>query len=606
MQGLTHRWVRREDSIGPGTAAGSNGPGGGVVVAAPPTAVSIPGVSALVARVLAGRGMTDAGEVRAFCSPSLKQMHEPTLMPGLERAADRILAGVRRGERIVVYGDYDVDGLCAASILFHTLNALTPRGVEARVSTYVPHRIDEGYGLHVDAIEQIVAAGATLIVSVDCGVTGFAAAARAAELGVDLIITDHHALPPEEKGLPRAFAVVHPRLAGTGAAYPWGELCGAGVAFKLAWRLATMDQGADRVSGPVRGVLLDMLGLAALGTIADVVPLQDENRVIARFGLEQLKRSRLTGVKALIDASGLGGEDIDSERAGFALAPRLNACGRMGHAQAALEMLTVASPERAAAIARDLNAFNTERRETEQRIFDQACELAEAAGMTGADRRAIVLSDARWHAGVVGIVCSRLIGRYHRPTLLLQRGETTSHGSGRSIDGFNLHAGLSSCADLLEKFGGHDMAAGMVVSHSRYDEFIERFTGACNDGVSHEMLTPALKVDCDALIEELNPDAVRQLSALGPFGRGNPRPCVVLRGVKPLRDAEAMGKTGSHLQAQIGSGGRALRLVGWRWGDRRSALRGGVAVDVAIHPKVSEWNGAVRVEGELCDMAPCG
>ncbi|MFZ4576702.1 MAG: single-stranded-DNA-specific exonuclease RecJ, partial [Phycisphaerales bacterium] len=489
---------------------------------------------------------------------------------------------------------------------FHTLNALTPQGIAARVSTYVPHRIDEGYGLHVDAIEQIVGAGATLIVSVDCGVTGFAAAARAAELGVDLIITDHHALPPQEKGLPRAYAVVHPRLPGAGASYPWGELCGAGVAFKLAWRLATMDQGADRVRGPVRDVLLDMLGLAALGTIADVVPLQDENRVIARFGLEQLKRSRLTGVKALIDASGLGGEDIDSERAGFALAPRLNACGRMGHAQAALEMLTVASPERAAAIARDLNAFNTERRETEQRIFDQACELAEAAGMTGADRRAIVLSDERWHAGVVGIVCSRLIGRYHRPTLLLQRGENTSHGSGRSIDGFNLHAGLSSCADLLEKFGGHDMAAGMVVSHSRYDEFVERFTGACNDGVSHEMLTPALKVDCDALMEELNPDAVRQLSALGPFGRGNPRPCVVLRGVKPLRDAEAMGKTGSHLQAQIGSGGRALRLVGWRWGDRRSALRGGVSVDVAIHPKVSKWNGVVRVEGELCDVAACG
>lgn len=553
--------------------------------------------------------MTDGESVRAFCNPSLKQMHDPSLMPGLERAAERILAGVKRGEKIVIYGDYDVDGLCAASILFHTLTTLTPRGVQTRVSTYVPHRIDEGYGLHVEAMEQIAREGATLIVSVDCGVTGFAAAARAAELGVELIITDHHALPPEEKGLPRAFCVVHPRLLGAdgAAGYPWGELCGAGVAFKLAWRIATMDQGSDRVSPVVRDVLLDMLGLAALGTIADVVPLQDENRVIARFGLDQLKRSRLTGVKALIDASGLGGEEIDSERAGFALSPRLNACGRMGHAQAALEMLTVATPERAAEIAKELNHFNAERRETEHRIFEQACELAEAAGMTSGDRRAIVLSDERWHAGVVGIVCSRLIAKYHRPTLLLQRGEATSHGSGRSIDGFNLHAGLSACTDLLEKFGGHDMAAGMVVSHGRFDAFVERFTEACNAGVTSEMLTPSLRLDADCGLDELTPEAVRQLSALGPFGRGNARPCLAMRGVRALRDAEPMGKNGAHLQAQVSSGGgRAIRLVGWRWGERRGAIRAGVPVDVAIHPKVSEWNGVTRVEGEICDVAVCG
>lgn len=601
MQGLTHRWVRRQDGIGAGHVEGGTG-GDGVALIENAGALVVPGVSPLVARVLAGRGMTDAEQVRAFCSPSLRQMHDPALMPGLERAAERLLDGMKRGESIVIYGDYDVDGLCAASILFHTLTALTPKGVAARVSTYVPHRIDEGYGLHVEAMEQLAAAGTSLVMSVDCGVTGFAAAERAAELGMDLIITDHHALPSAERGLPRAYAVVHPRL--EGSAYPWGELCGAGVAFKLAWRLATMEHGSDRVSPVVRDILLDMLGLAALGTIADVVPLKDENRVIARFGLDQLKRSRLTGVKALIDASGLGGEEIDSERAGFALAPRLNACGRMGHAQAALEMLTVATPEKAAMIAAELNTLNSERRETEQRIFEQACELAEAAGMTGPGQRAIVLSDERWHAGVVGIVCSRLIAKYHRPTLLLQRGESTSHGSGRSIDGFNLHAGLSTCADLLEKFGGHDMAAGMVVAHTRFEEFVERFTAACNAGVSESMLTPSLKIDADAGLGELTPDAVRQLGALGPFGRENPRPCVALRGVRPLRDAEAMGKTGAHLQAQIGgSDGRAIRLVGWRWGERRSALRAGVPVDVAIHPKISEWNGMVRVEGEICDVA---
>lgn len=566
----------------------------------------MPGVSPLVSRVLAGRGMTEPVEVRAFCSPSLKQMHDPVLMPGLERAAARLLEAVKTGESVVVYGDYDVDGLCAASILFHVLRGLTPAGVEARVSTYVPHRIDEGYGLHVEAIEQIKAGGAALIVSVDCGVTGFEAAARARELGVDLIVTDHHALPPEEKGLPDAYCVVHPRL--SGSAYPFGDLCGAAVAFKLAWRLATMQQGSERVSDSVRVLLLEMLGLAALGTIADVVPLRGENRVIARFGLDHLRRSSLVGVRALIAASGLDGEEIDSERAGFALGPRLNACGRMGHAQAALEMLTVAPAARAAEIARELNRLNQERRDTEQRIFEQACERAEALGMTGADRRAIVLSDERWHAGVVGIVCSRLVAKYHRPTLLLQRGEGESHGSGRSIDGFNLHAALVACADRLDKFGGHDMAAGMRVAHESFDAFVEQFTRVCNEGVTQEMLTPSLRVDCDATLEELTPESVRQLTALGPFGRGNPRPCVVVRAVRAMRDGEAMGKTGAHMQAQVrgpdGSGLRAMRLVGWRWGERRSAVRAGVPMDVAIHPKISEWNGAVRVEGELCDIAP--
>ncbi|MFM9957146.1 MAG: single-stranded-DNA-specific exonuclease RecJ [Phycisphaerales bacterium] len=595
MQGLTHRWVRRSESdLGPGMGSG---------VAVVPCAVGA-GVSPLVARVLASRGMVEEEEVRAFCNPSLRQLHEPSLMAGLERAAGRVLMALERGEKIVIYGDYDVDGLCASAILFHTLSALG--GGSSRVETYVPHRLDEGYGLHVEAMEQLAAAGAKLVVSVDCGVTGFAAASRVRELGMDLIITDHHALPPEEKGLPEAYSVVHPRLRGEdGSTYPWGELCGAGVAFKLAWRLATMRQGSERVSPEMRDLLLEMLGLAALGTIADVVPLQGENRIIARFGLSHLKRSKLVGVRALLEASSLDGEEIDSERAGFALAPRLNACGRMGHAKDALEMLTVAPPERARAIARDLNQHNADRRETEQTIFEQACEAAERAGMTSSSHRAIVLADERWHAGVVGIVCSRLIGKFHRPTLLLQRGSETSHGSGRSIDGFNLHAGLSGCGDILEKFGGHDMAAGLVVRNERLEEFVARFVECANAGVSQEMLTPALKVDADATIEELDSWSVKQLSALGPFGRGNPRPCVVLRGVRALRDAEVMGKNGAHLNVQVGpvdGGGKVIRLVGWRWGDRRSALRAGTALDVAVHPKVSVWNGIERVEGEICDV----
>lgn len=586
--GRTHRWLLRSSAVG---GTGDHSPAG---------------VASLVARVLRSRGVTDRAAMHAFCNPSLRQMHDPGLMPGLEKATARMLAAATAGQRIVIYGDYDVDGICAASILFHTLRAVTPRGIDPRISTYVPHRLDEGYGLHAEAIEQLSKDGAELIISVDCGVTAFGPAETARKAGVDLIITDHHALPPPAQGLPDVHSVVHPRLAGS--AYPCPELCGAGVAFKIAWRLATLACGSERVSDHLRALLIDLLALAALGTIADVVPLVDENRIIARFGLDHLKRCSLPGVAALIDAAGLGGEEIDSERAGFALAPRLNACGRMGHARDAMELFTVADAVRAGQIAVALNKHNHERRETEQRIFDQACEMAEIAGMTGPARRSIVLAHDQWHAGVVGIVCSRLIGRFHRPTILLQRGQASSHGSGRSIDGFNLHAGLSKCAGLLERFGGHEMAAGLVVRHDQFDEFVRRFEEVASEGVSQEMLTPSLTLDCEARMDELTPDTVRQLAPLGPFGRGNPRPCVLIRGVRPLRDAETMGAHGTHLSvlvAQPGNSGtvaRPMRMVGWKMGETRDRLRGGRAVDLAVHPKINLWNGVASVEAEICDI----
>ncbi len=588
MNGLTHRW----------TIQGTPAPDAGASPA------GAPGIPALVTKVLAARGITDPDTVSAFCRPTLRQMHDPSLMPGLDRAAERVLEALRRAEPVVIYGDYDVDGLCASAILFHTLRALAPGGAVPAVSTYVPHRLDEGYGLHPEAVDDLAGKGAKLIVTVDCGVTAFEAAGVASRRGAELIITDHHALPPPERGLPDCFAVVHPRVADdAGLTYPFGELCGAGVAFKLAWRIATLACGSDKLPDPVRDLLLELLALAGLGTIADVVPLEGENRVIARFGLDQLKRSRLTGIRALIDAAGLAGEEIDSERAGFALAPRLNACGRMAHAQAAMEMLTVAPPDRAAAVARELNSLNAERQKTEKAIFEQACEMAQQAGMTRPESRAIVLAHPDWHAGVVGIVCSRLIARFHRPTILLARGAETSHGSGRSIDGFNLHAGLSACADLLEKFGGHDMAAGMVVRNDRLDEFARRFSEAAGDLITPEMLTPRLRVDCEAGLGELTHDAVRALMALGPFGRGNPRPCLVVRGAKPMMDAAPMGANGAHLNVRLSHQGRTIRLVGWRWGDRLQHFRAGRAVDVAIHPRINVFNGAESVEGELCDVA---
>ena len=591
MKGLKHRWLAPT-----GTAD------------APQDATSWGrGFDPLLVRVLAARGITDRASAEIFCNPRLTQLHSPALMPGLERAAERLLKAVRGGEQVVIYGDYDVDGVSAAAILWHMLRAVAG-GAASAIRTYIPHRLDEGYGLHTEAIKQLCDEGARVIVSVDCGVTAFEPALAAKRAGVDLIITDHHTLPHQAAldgaGLPEAYAVVHPRL--PGSRYPWGELCGAGVAFKLAWRIATMAQGSERVDDAMRALLLEMLALAGLGTIADVVPLLDENRVIARYGLDHLKRCSNTGVRALIEASGLAGENIDSQQAGFALAPRLNACGRMGHAREALELFTTADAGRATEIAKALNKFNVERKATENAIFERACAMAVERGMDRPDRRAIVLAHPQWHAGVVGIVCSRMVERFHRPTILLAQGESSSHGSGRSIDGYNLHAGIASGADLVEKFGGHEMAAGMVVANDRLDAFVERFTTHANAGISEEMLVSAMRFDCEAAIGEMTESAVRAIDNLGPFGRSNPRPTIVIRGVKALREPQSMGSSGAHLSMNVGQGAGAMRLVGWRWGERKGAIRAGQRLDVAIHPTLNQWNGRTSVEGEICDVAVSG
>lgn len=342
------------------------------------------------------------------------------MLPGCDAAAERILQGLARNESIVIYGDYDVDGITASSILWHTLKTISP---DANLRCYVPHRLDEGYGLNAQAIQTLADEGTDLIVSVDCGITAIAEAALARKLRIDLIITDHHNLPEVPENLPDACALVHPRL--PGSEYPFGQLCGAGVAYKLAWRLLTMHEGKAKLSKHSQMLLLELLGLVALGTIADVVPLVDENRVMVRFGLERLKRSKLVGVRALLEASNLDKQDIDAHRVAFLLAPRLNACGRLGHAQEVVHMLTEAPFEEAFAMADELNSINANRRKVEKTIVDQAIDMVQQAGMDQPDTRAIVLAHDDWHKGVVGIACSRLVERFSRPVILLAREKKT-------------------------------------------------------------------------------------------------------------------------------------------------------------------------------------
>jgi len=553
----------------------------------------------LVDRVLAVRGIDGGTAAGAFLNPSLAGMHDPSLIPDLDRAAERILSAIIAGERVTIYGDYDVDGVTATAILYHLIHAIKPN---CNLTTYIPHRVDEGYGLNSDAIRALGEAGSTVIVSVDCGITGVEPAAVAKSLGIDLIITDHHNPPDELAAMPDAFAVVHPRR--PDSSYPFGELCGAGVAYKLAWRLATLHAGSEKVSPAIRAVLLDLLALAALGTIADIVPLVDENRVIVRHGLRRIRTVRIEGVHALIHASGLDTDGVDTEAVGFRLAPRLNAVGRIGHAREALELLTTSAGNDARILAERLTRLNEDRRAQEQKILAQAIEMAEASGMTEDGERAIVLANDDWHPGIVGIVCSRLVDRFARPTILMCRADGVCKGSGRSIDGFNLHAGLEACAEHLESFGGHDMAAGMKCGVHAFDAFRDGFLAHARERLNPEDLVQTARYDTHARIHELTAHAIGQLDRLSPFGAGNPRVRVRLTNLRLNGSPEQFGKTGNHLSLRVADAtdrGPVIRLIGWNWWRHRDSIPAGSLLEAVVEPKVSQWNGNTRIEPVLVD-----
>ena len=574
MRGLRKRWIGRVS--GPGVAG------------------------SLVERVLAARGYVDAGAREGFLFPKLTALHDPSLIPNLDATAARVLEAARGGERVVIYGDYDADGVTASAILVRALRALVP-GCE--VSAYLPHRLEEGYGINAGALRELAAGGARVVVSVDCGVTAVTESRLARELGLELFITDHHNPPAREEDLPEA-VVVHPRH--PASAYPFGELCGAGVAFKVAWRLTTLASGTERVPGSLRELLLDLLGLAALGTVADVVPLVDENRAITSFGLRRLASSRFVGIRALMEASRVGRDEMDAEAAGFRLGPRLNAAGRLGHAKDALELLLTDDGAAAAELAAKLDGLNAERQRVERAIADEAASMAEASGMTGSGSRAIVLAHEGWHAGVVGIVCSRLVERFGRPVVLMQREGGVCKGSCRSIEGFNICGALGECGAHLLTYGGHDMAAGLSLSSESLDAFTAAFCGVAGRGLSEEDLAPAARFDTEAGTDELTVENARALGAMAPFGRSNSAPTLLLRDVELAEGPRAMGAQGRHAQLRLSRGGGAVRVVAWNWGalweGEAGRWRAGQRVDALVRLKVNAWRGRESAECELVDV----
>ena len=553
-------------------------------------------VHPIVGQALALRGVLEPGQAERFFNPVLTNLHDPTRLPHCAEAAARIVLALRENERIVIYGDYDVDGVTATAILYHTMMACHPG---ADVKRYIPHRIDEGYGLNSESVRKLIDGGAHLIVSVDCGITAIEPAAAARDHSVDLIVTDHHEMAAD-RALPDCHTIVHPRLHEADdsieAAYPFGELCGAGVAYKLAWQICRTWCGSELVADRFKRLLVDLLSLAALGTVADVVPLVDENRTIVRFGLGQIKRTPYEGLNALIDASRLREETIDAYHVGFVLGPKLNACGRMGHAISACKLLTTATGQEAAEIAAFLNSENESRRATERQIAKEAAEMVRAAKYDADECRAIVLADPGWHPGVIGIVCSRLVEQFGRPVILLNTANGLAQGSGRSIEGFDLHAALSACAGHLTTWGGHAMAAGLKIDTPRIDAFREALVAYAAEHITVEQLTPTLALDAELAPGDLSVGLIDQLDRLAPFGRGNAQPTLLMRDVTIAQPPKAVGAEGRHMVLSVRHGEALARGIAWRAGDWVGRLAVGQRLDLAVQPKINEWQGRRSAE----------
>ena len=535
------------------------------------------GLSSLMARLLALRGISSAPQAAEFLSPSLDRLHSPYLMLGMQQAIDRLCAAIARQETMLIYGDYDVDGTTAVVVL---KTAIELCGGTA--DFHVPHRIKEGYGIKDDVIERAAAAGVKLVISVDTGIRAFQAAETACRVGVDLIVTDHH-LPEVDQGVPRALAVLNPNQQGCN--YPCKALCGAGVAFKIAQALfAKFKDSSEQAK-----LIPSFLKMVAMATIADAVPLTDENRVIARIGLDGLRKPVNGGLKALMEVSGLAGRAraLSAGDVGFRLGPRINAAGRMDVAKDVIELFTCKDPERCRDIAQKLDHLNTERQNEEARIVAEIeAQLAAEPDLSG--KFCLVFDGDGWHRGVVGIVASRVVERTGRPALVVAKDGEEAHGSGRSISALHLLDALESCRDLFSRFGGHAHAVGFALPCEHIEELKRRLNSFAQSKLCEEDLQPKLFIDTEIPLSEVTPRLLEDLSRMEPFGHGNPEPVFSSTGLDLLFPARIIND--KHIKLRVNQRIAGLRnsfnydAVGWRMAERlgAEALQVGDRLDIAF------------------------
>jgi single-stranded-DNA-specific exonuclease len=548
------------------------------------------GIGAPAARVLVARGLANVEAARRFLAPSLADLHDPLLMRDMARAVERLLAAIRAGEKILIYGDYDVDGTSSVVLL---TKAIELAGGAANY--HVPHRLKDGYGMRAEVVEAAAAQGVKLIVSVDTGIRAAEVVMRANALGIDVIVTDHH-LPEAE--LPPAVAVLNPNR--PDCEYPGKDLCGAGVAFKLAQALLN---ALDWPLGKAQRIAESLLKLVAIATVADVVPLTGENRAMVKHGLDGLRAVRNPGLRALLDIAGFTkGTAPSSRQVGFQIAPRLNAAGRMDTARTVIELFLTNDMARARDLARQLHDQNAERQHVEAEVRDLCEQIDVPEGAA-----ALVYYAESWHRGVLGIVASRLVERLHRPVFVLGRNEEDglAQGSGRSIEAFHLLDALESMPELFVRFGGHSHAAGVTLDAARVEEFRERFNAYALARLSPEDLRPRLQIDAILELPEITDAAVNDVFALAPFGHSNPAPLFAALDVE-IAGPPAILKE-KHLRLIARQRGRSLTLKAWNFAERAAELAPGARVDIAFSIEEDAYSAARGYPGwcaTLRDVRP--
>ncbi|MBX0330151.1 single-stranded-DNA-specific exonuclease RecJ [Oscillochloris sp. ZM17-4] len=552
---------------------------------APPDFARRIGRTPLLATLLYQRQLREPGAVQQFMDADYRSgLHDPMLMKGMPEASARIARAIAEGEPIAVYGDFDTDGVTAVTLL---VQAVTAMGGDIR--PYIPHRTREGYGLNNLAVGQLAKDGVRLLITVDCGISNVDEVAQANALGLDVIVTDHHHPPAE---LPAALAVVNPKQ--PGCAYPYKQLVGVGIAFKLVQALVKRGLRLGELRGR------DLLDVVALGTVTDMGPLDGENRVLVKAGLDALNATQRPGLRALVEVSGLTLGKVSSSDIGFMLGPRINAAGRLDDAVRAYELLLADGYAKAKALADELNQTNRARQELTKQVQAAAKAMAEAEGRS--ERRVVVLDGEAFQAGVVGLVAGKLAEEWGRPVLLIERGEPTSHGSARSVPGFSIIDALTSCGDLFERFGGHSAAAGFTIANENIPALDERLQAIAAEQLSDEMIQPSMRVDAEVGLNDLSWDMLADLAQLEPFGQANPQPNLMSAGVQVV-DARPRGADGQHLKLVLRKdGGAPYEAIAFRLGHLADALRRHPQIDVLYTLEVNEWNGARKLQLNVKDF----
>ncbi|MBA3947553.1 MAG: single-stranded-DNA-specific exonuclease RecJ [Herpetosiphonaceae bacterium] len=539
-----------------------------------------PAVSPLIAQLLWNRDLTDPQQALAFLASDWSQLHDPMLLRDMDRAVARIRRACAEHERVAVYGDFDTDGVTGVTLLFQ---ALTGLGLD--VLPYIPKRLEEGYGLNTAAVERL-AMEVQLLITVDCGISNVKEIARAQALGLDVIVLDHHEPPAE---LPDGYALINPKQPGCN--YPYKMLVGVGVAYKLV-------QALHRAGMHMPFRSQELLDVVALGTVTDMGPLHGENRVLVKYGLKYLNTTKRVGLRALIDVAGIKGP-VDAQNIGFGLGPRINAAGRLDDANRAYELLTCTNVAAAQTMAAELNTLNIERQALTKQVQQVAQALVTSSGKH--NDRILILDGKDFPAGIVGLVAARLVEAFGRPVLLLERGETTSRGSARSISGFSIVDAFAECADVFDKYGGHAMAAGFSIQTARLPELERNLKLVAERLITDDLLVPRIHYDAELNLNQVSYDLITQLAQLEPFGQGNAQPVWVSRGVQVV-DTRTMGTDQQHLKLRVREGrSDIIEVVAWRQGHRQAEFRNAGQLDLAYTMEDNEWQGRHRVQLVLKD-----